>query len=69
MFLHFKNKKIKGEDLRPEKWLRLLPVLRWWFCCCCLLFIVVPIVGVFWLCVLSSFAIILIVKRRLVALL
>ena len=56
---------------------RLLSVLRWWFCCCCIFVFATPIVGVcncsMFCCTLfyvhSSFAIILMGRRELVALL
>ena len=83
-FLYFNNSRIQGEDLVPVKcitppppWHRLLSFLRRWFCCCwCCLFIVTPIVGVckcsMFCCALlyvhCSFAIILVGKRGLVAL-
>ena len=63
--------------LPTPRWLRLLSVLRRWFCCCWLLFIVTPFVGVcncsMFCCRLlyvhSSFAIILMRKGELIALL
>ena len=64
---------LSANPLPPPWWLRLLFVLRWWFCCLLFLQLWESVLVLCFVCTLlydpSSFAIILIGKRQLVALL